>query len=199
MDRREAIKRAALLVGGSIMMPDILKAWTSPTITNKAFRISLTQDQTLVELCETIIPTTDTPGAKAAGVADFVKKMLADCYEKKVSDAFMAGLDKLEAASNAQFGKSFADVTAEQRIILVKAAETQAIEERANFKKQQQAGGVSSTLPQAQPFFFIAKELTVTGYFTSEIGCTQALRYEPVPGRYDGALPYKKGDKAWAT
>ena len=87
MDRREAIKRAALLVGGSIMMPDILKAWTSPTITNKAFRISLTQDQTLAELCETIIPTTDTPGAKAAGVADFVKKMLADCYEKKVSDA----------------------------------------------------------------------------------------------------------------
>ena len=199
MDRREAIKRAALLVGGSIMMPDILKAWTSPAITNKAFRISLTQDQTLIELCETIIPTTDTPGAKAAGVADFVKKMLADCYEKKVSDDFMAGLDKLEAASNTQFGKPFADVTAEQRIELVKAAEAQAIEERANLKKQQQSLGESSTLPRAQPFFFLAKELTVTGYFTSEIGCTQALRYEPVPGRYDGALPYKKGDKAWAT
>lgn len=195
MDRREAIKRAALLVGGSIMMPDILKAWTSPTISNKAFRISLTQDQTLAELCETIIPTTNTPGAKAAGVADFVKKMLADCYEKKVSDAFMLGLDKLDAASNTKFGKPFADVTAEQRIDLVKTAEAQAIEERANFKKEQS----NSTLPQAQPFFFLAKELTVTGYFTSEIGCTQALRYEPVPGRYDGALPYKKGDKAWAT
>ena len=186
MDRREAIKRAALFVGGSILMPDILKAWGSPTIENSAFRISLAQENTLAEVCETIIPTTKTPGAKAAGVPDFIKKMLADCYEKAQSDAFMKGLDKLDADAKAQFNKSFADITAQQRIELLKSVEKQAYEDR-------------KASPRTPQFFFIAKELTVTGFFTSEIGCTQVLRYEPVPGRYDGAAPYKKGDRAWAT
>lgn len=186
MDRREAIKRAALLMGGTILMPDIIKAWTQPTIENPSFSMTFAQDATLAEVCETIIPTTKTPGAKAAGVPDFVKKMLADCYEKAQSDAFMKGLDQLDADSKAQFGKTFAEVTPEQRIQLLKAVEQKATDER-------------KASPQKPQFFFLAKELTITGYFTSEIGCTQALRYEPVPGRYDGALPYKKGDKAWAT
>jgi hypothetical protein len=42
------------------------------------------------------------------------------------------------------------------------------------------------------------KELTLLGYFTSEVGATKALRYVPIPGRFDGCIPYKKGDKAWA-
>jgi hypothetical protein len=48
-------------------------------------------------------------------------------------------------------------------------------------------------------YFTLMKQLTLLGYFTSEIGATQALRYEAVPGRYEGCVPYKKGDKAWAT
>ena len=43
------------------------------------------------------------------------------------------------------------------------------------------------------------KELTLTGFFTSEVGATKAVRYVAVPGRYEGSIPYKKGDKAWAT
>lgn len=186
MDRREAIKRAALLVGGSVLMPDILKAWSSPTIENQSFRISLAQEATLAEVCETIIPTTDTPGAKAAGVPDFVKKMLADCYEKEQSTTFMKGLDKIDADAQSQFGKSFANITSQERIEIMKQVEKQAIEDR-------------KASPKTPQFFFLAKELTILGFFTSEIGCTQVLRYEPVPGRYDGAFPYKKGDKAWAT
>jgi hypothetical protein len=50
---------------------------------------------------------------------------------------------------------------------------------------------------QNEYFFKTIKDLTITGYFSSEIGATQALRYEEIPGRYDGDLPYKKGDKAW--
>jgi len=47
-------------------------------------------------------------------------------------------------------------------------------------------------------YFRMIKELTLLGYFTSEVGCTQALRYLPVPGKYDGDYAYKPGDKAWA-
>jgi hypothetical protein len=176
LSRREAIKKAALIMGGSLALPNILKAWDTPTVHNTAFRLSFAQDAVLAEVCETIIPTTDTPGSKAAGVPAFIKKMIADCYEKADQTAFTEGLDKLEADSKAKFSKSFADLNNEQRTELLKAAEA-----------------------SKSRFWRLAKELTVFGYFTSEIGCTQALRYEPVPGRYDGAMPYKKGDKAWAT
>ena len=93
MDRREAIKRAAIMVGGSILMPDILKAWNAPTvIENPFFKITVAQEALIAEIAETIIPTTSTPGAKAAGVPAFIIKMLADCYEQKVSDNFMSSL-----------------------------------------------------------------------------------------------------------
>ena len=176
ISRREAIKRAALMMGGTLLLPNILKAYQTPAIQNMAFRMTFTQDAVLAELCETIIPTTNTPGAKAAGVPVFIKKLLADCYEAADSKMFMDGLDKLEADTQAKFSKSFADITNEQRIEMVKEVEA-----------------------SKSKFWKLAKELTVFGYFTSEIGCTQALRYEPVPGRYDGNMPYKKGDKAWAT
>ena len=163
-------------MGGTLLLPNILKAWEVPAIQNKAFHMSFAQDAVLAEVCETIIPTTNTPGAKAAGVPDFIKKLIADCYEQADQKAFMDGLDKLEADTQAKFTKSFADITNEQRIEMLKEVEA-----------------------SKSRFWRLAKELTIFGYFTSEIGCTQALRYEAIPGRYDGNYPYKIGDKAWAT
>ena len=164
------------MLGGIIALPDILRAHENPTILNLNFSLTGVQDDVLSEMADTIIPTTDTPGAKAAGVPDFIKKMLADCYEKKDSDAVKEGLDKLEADAVAKYGKGFSKITNEERIAMLKEVEA-----------------------TKSAFWRIMKDLTVTGYFTSEIGCTQALRYEQVPGKYIGDLPYKKGDKAWAT
>jgi asparagine N-glycosylation enzyme membrane subunit Stt3 len=199
MDRREAIKRAALLVGGSIMMPDILKAWNAPhIIENPFFKITVAQEALIAEIAETIIPTTSTPGAKAAGVPAFIIKMLADCYEKKTSDDVMNSLTAFDAGCKEKYGKTFVELGEAERIEALKAAEKKAYLDRDKYKKDTQSWG-NTTIEQAQPFFFIMKNLTATGYFTSEIGATQALRYEAVPGRYDGNFPYKKGDKAWAT
>jgi asparagine N-glycosylation enzyme membrane subunit Stt3 len=199
MDRRDAIKRAALLVGGSILMPDILKAWNAPhIIENPLFKITVAQEVLIAEIAETIIPTTTTPGAKAAGVPAFIIKMLADCYEQKTSDDVMRSLAAFDANCKTKYGKSFVELTETERIEALKAAEKQAYLDRDKYKKEVQSWG-NSTIEGAQPFFFIMKSLTATGYFTSEIGATQTLRYEAVPGRYDGNFPYKKGDKAWAT
>jgi Gluconate 2-dehydrogenase subunit 3 len=199
MDRRDAIKRAALLVGGSILMPDILKAWNAPhIIENPLFKITAAQEALIAEIAETIIPTTTTPGAKAAGVPAFIIKMLADCYEQKTSDEVMTSLTAFDANCTTKYGKSFVELGETERIEALKAAEKQAYLDRNKYKKETQSWG-NTTIEQAQPFFFIMKSLTATGYFTSEVGATQALRYEAVPGRYDGAFPYKKGDKAWAT
>ena len=198
MDRREAIKRAAIMVGGSILMPDILKAWNAPTvIENPFFTITAAQEALITEIAETIIPTTSTPGAKAAGVPAFIIKMLADCYEPKVSEGFMTNLAVFDAGCTTKYGKSFVSLGEAERIESLKAAEKQAILDRDKYKKEAQSWGMS-TIEGAQPFFSMIKNLTATGYFTSEIGCNQALRYEAVPGRYDGNVAYKKGDKAWA-
>lgn len=198
MNRRDAIKKSALLFGGSLLMPDILKAWTHPAIENPYWRLTAAQDALIAEIAETIVPTTDTPGAKAAGVPAFIKKMLADCYREKYSSYFMKELDSVEADTKAKFGKSFVDATGDQRTEILKMYEQKAKTEAAKFREEAQSWG-QSTLPGERPFFAVMKDLTVTGYFTSEIGCTQALRYEPVPGKYIGDYPYKKGDKAWAT
>lgn len=198
MNRRDAIKKAAIMMGGSFLMPDILKAWTHPAIENVNFRLTAAQDALIAEIAETIIPTTNTPGAKAAGVPNFIKKMLADCCREKYTAYFMKELDSVEADTKAKFSKSFVDASVEQRTEILKIYEKKAKEETAKFRQEQASWG-DSTLMSERPFFATMKDLTVTGYFTSEIGCTQALRYEAVPGKYIGDYPYKKGDKAWAT
>ena len=87
MERREAIQRAAILLGGTIALPNILKAWENPTILNPYFKITAAQENMIAEIAEIIIPTTDTPGAKAAGVPQFITKMLADCYPSQLPAA----------------------------------------------------------------------------------------------------------------
>ncbi|MFN9666692.1 MAG: gluconate 2-dehydrogenase subunit 3 family protein, partial [Bacteroidota bacterium] len=65
--------------------------------------------------------------------------------------------------------------------------------------KEQKAYQEKKKSEEPAHYFRMMKELTLWGYFTSEIGATQALRYVAVPGKYEGCIPYKKGDKAWAT
>lgn len=186
------------MVGGSLLMPDVLKAWTNTAIENPNFRLTAAQDALIAEVAETIVPTTSTPGAKAAGVPNFIKKMLADCYRDKYSQYFMKELDNVEADTKAKFGKSFVDASVEQRTEILKMYEQKAKTDAAKFREEAKTWG-EAPIQNERPFFAIMKDLTVTGYFTSEIGCTQALRYEAVPGKYIGDYPYKKGDKAWAT
>jgi hypothetical protein len=172
--RREAIRRVALLLGGAALLPDLLKAWEHPAPVNLLPGWGPGQDALIAEIAERIIPTTDTPGAKAAGVPDFILKMIADCTRPAGQEIFRQGLDRLETEVSARFGRPFVDCSPEEQTAVLREMEQ-------------------------TPFFQNFKRLTVLGYFTSETGCTQALRYEPLPGRYEGDLPYKKGDKAWAT
>ena len=159
-------------MGRTLLLPDVLKAWNSPILENKSFEFGDLQSQLIAEISELIIPTTDTPSAKVADVPVFIKKILADCYSKKERNAVLNGVDNFEKAIVHDTGKSFLQHTENEKIAFLKLA-------------------------QDEPFFKTLKSLTITGYFTSEIGATQALRYEQIPTRYEGNVSYKKGDKAW--
>ncbi len=170
------------MIGG-----DLLVACTSkPAKVNELFD----QDQVafLNEVAETILPATSTPGAKEAKVGELMAVMVQDCYTPENQAIFQKGITQLDEAAKKKFGAKFLDLEAPQRTALLTTLD----EEQKTYMRDK--------APDAPNHYFrMMKELTLFGFFTSEVGATQALRYVPVPGRYEGCIPYQKGDRAWAT
>ncbi|NBA86744.1 gluconate 2-dehydrogenase subunit 3 family protein [Emticicia sp. CRIBPO] len=175
MDRREAIQRVTLMLGGVMSAPLLAGAMGQAIYGGESIRPTVDQASLIAEVADIIIPTTDTPGAKAAGVEQFIIRVMRDCYEKPDQEKFFGGLAKLDADSKAKFKKGFADLSLQQKNIMIQDATV--------YNKD---------------FFVRMRELTITGYFISEIGATQALAYLPIPGRFDGCIPLEKDQKTWA-
>ncbi|SFQ64718.1 gluconate 2-dehydrogenase subunit 3 family protein [Hymenobacter arizonensis] len=199
MNRRDALARVALLMGGTVIGADFfLSSCSSPTakteekagkpVAEEKPFLNPSQVSFLDEVGETILPTTATPGAKAAQVGSFMAVMVRDCYAPADQKIFLAGLTKLDEACQKQHGKGFLACDAKQRTSLLTTLDA-----------EQKAFTANQRPDDPSHYFRMMKQLTLLGYFTSEVGATQALRYQPVPGRYDGDVPYKKGDRAWAT
>ncbi len=191
MNRREALSSVALLLGGTILGAEMfLSGCTNADKNIGASGLQFSPDDIsfLDEVGETIIPATSTPGAKETKIGEFMKTIVNDCYEEKDQKIFVDGMKKLDDASRKMNNKSFLESTPEQRHNLLVALD------------KEQKDYMTGKKPQDPTHYFrMMKELTLWGYFTSEEGATKALRYVAVPGRYDGCIPYKKGDKAWAT
>jgi len=188
MDRREALNRVGLLLGGTIIGAEFFLSGcksTSSVDTQDLFNIETAAF--LNEVGETILPATATPGAKAANVGGFMALMVRDCYAPDDQKAFKEGLKDLDNACIKKYERAFVAADSKQRIELL----TQLDKEQAEYNKKKKP-------EQPNHYFTMIKQLTLLGYFTSEVGCTKAMRYLPVPGKYDGNYPYKKGDKAWA-
>ena len=188
MNRREALERVALVLGGTVIGgAAFLQGCKSSD--NKAAGFSLTKEQIafLDEVAETIIPTTDTPGAKAAKVGEFMNVMVTDCYEAKDQKIFTEGIAQIDEAAKHRYSKGFMDITPEQRTSLLNQV-----------NKELKAYNDSKKDTDPNHYFGMMKQLTLLGYFSSEVGATKALRYVAVPGKYEGCIPYAKGDRAWA-
>ena len=190
MNRRDALSRVALLLGGTVIGGEFFLSGCTASDKKIGQSVDFTADDIayLDEVAETIIPATDTPGAKAAKVGTFMTVMVKDCYDEKNQKVFLEGMNKLNEASKKKFnGNGFMKITPEQRKELL-----------TEIDKEQKEYGKSKKKEDEAHYFTQMKQLTLLGYFTSEPGATQALRYVAVPGRFDACIPYKKGDKAWA-
>jgi len=144
------------------------------------------QDVVLLdEVAETILPRTDTPGAKDAQVGEFMTVFVRDCYTQQEQMQFHRGLVQLEEASQAAYGRKFLQLEPDERHELVRRLD-------ATAKEQVEQSGKAH-------YFTMIKQLTLLGFFTSEPGGTQALRHVAIPGRYDGCTDYQEGDRAWAS
>ena len=182
MDRKEAVQYISLLLGGTLVGAN---GFLSGCKTSDKQLFSKEDQAYLDEVAETILPETKTPGAKAAQVGQFMIVMVTDCYDEKEQKIFRAGMEKVNEQSETKFGKPYLKISTGQRHELL----TQLDNEQKQYMKNKK---------EEEPvhYFRMMKELTLLGYFTSKPGCTQAKRYMPVPGKYIGCVPYKKGDKA---
>lgn len=184
MNRREAVQQITLLLGGTILgMEAFLSGCTTG---DKKVSFGEKDIQLLDEIADTILPPTKTPGAKAAKVGELMKVMVNDCYEEKDQVLFHNGMETIQELSKKEYGDKFTEIKPEQRLALLRKLDE---EQKVSMKDWKEG--------EPKHYFRLMKELTLLGYFTSEIGCTQARRYVETPGKFEACVPYKKGDRAW--
>lgn len=194
MTRREAVRRVSTMFGGMALVGQaaMLSACSEPAqeqaVRSTSEALFTDSDTALLdEIAETILPETETPGAKAAGVGAFMALMVTDTYYSEDQEIFRNGMATIEAQSRETFGKDFISATADERLGLLRTLDAAQFEYMEN------------KIDAAPAHFFrMMKELALLGYFTSEIGYTQAMRYTETPGRYDPCVPFEPGEKAWA-
>jgi hypothetical protein len=181
MHRRELLKLIAAATGCALVGAE--RALAAPA----ARPPFSTRDRAMLdEIAETIIPRTDTPGAKDAAVGAFIVRYAQACYEPAQLRILQQGIGALDAAMRAKAGRDFLHASPAQRQSLLIDIDLQA---RAHAKDAGQS---------APHYFTLMKQPTLLGFFTSEPGSTRVLRYRPVPGKYKGCVPYKKGETSWA-
>lgn len=211
MERRELLKMIALLTGGVVVGGEVfLTGCKTGAKTDAGFTVSTIA--LLDEVGETIIPATATPGAKAAKIGEFMKTMVTDCYTEKEQEVFNKGIESLEEACKKANNKSFMECTPQQRheLLVTLEKEAQAYNKKRNEDEKplreahEQKNSTISWKDQKEftgtpsHYYTMMKQLTLLGFFTSKTGMTETLRHIAVPGKFDGAMPYVKGDKAWA-
>ena len=188
IDRREALRRAALLLGGVISAPTIaavLAGCEAPSADGERWSPrALTREQgdLVAAIADQIIPRTDTPGARDVGVHRFIDTMLAEYYSAEERSRFLAGLAAVDSSAQRASGQSFVHLSAMGQRDILTPFDADAHDDAAR-----------------HPFFRTMKELTLLGYYTSEAGATRELKFARVPGRFDGCVPFATVGRAWSV
>lgn len=197
MNRREFLQAAAMLAAGATAAP---RGWTmTPAQENflaaqpdyidrhRVNFFSPLQRATISAMAEQVIPATDTPGALDAGVPRFIELMVADWFDLEERRTFMEGLNSFIDAA----GGDFAGLPKAQQLTLLEQAE-----EDASESGWYAIGGTMRIWDGTAPFICQLKELTVLGFFLSDVGANQALRENPM-GSFSGDTPLGSDDTAY--
>lgn len=198
MQRREALR---LLMAGGVLpaLPADLFAFfhgAHPASGYALRTLNPHQNDTVVAMIDLIIPATDTPGAKGAHVNEFIDVILTEWAMDEERQNFLAGLTGVDTQSNDLFGKNFVDASPAQQVTLLRAMD----ESVAAQKTRRMRHG--NTIPEERDrqlrgeFFTVFKGITVHGYYTSEIGFSQELNLQVIPGAQHGCVPLPAEKKA---
>ena len=189
MNRRDALSLLSGAAAGILAVPSLLLSGCRNDTGTYAYAFFTPEEITLLEqVAETILPATpDSPGAKEAQVGAFMDVFVADCLDPEDGNLLRRGLQQLDQRCREQEGQPFLRLSAARQHDLLVALDMEA----EAYQEALQPG-------ESPHYFRLLKGLALLGYFTSEPGATQGLRYVPVPGKYEGDIPYVQGEKAWA-
>lgn len=197
MNRREILKITATLLGAGLSGSLSQNVIAGLLPTDQPARAAFDQRTRgmVAVLAELIIPKTDTPGAIEAGAPAFIEMMVGDWFYDSERRIFFEGLAALDDFCRQQYRKDFMACDEAQRIEALQDAEKKA----AAYKSDAPMFDISQKFVDSNtPFFTKLKELTVVGYFTSEVGSKQALSYNPMPMRYDGDVDFAETGREWS-
>ena len=172
VNRRTAIKQFLFVSAGAALVPSCMQDKGKASIILKNISISGEQEKMLAELAETIIPKTETPGAKDISAHLFALKMVDDCYKKEDQQKFVQGLAAFEKTTKEKFGRSFYGCNTTQREQLMSEMEA---------KKDSKDADVQ--------FYSSMKGLTIRAYTSSQFYLTKVQVYKLVPGPFKGCVP----------
>ncbi|MBC3786635.1 gluconate 2-dehydrogenase subunit 3 family protein [Spirosoma utsteinense] len=170
MERRSALITLAGAVAGLVSLPGWATGWSAESIQLDRALVTTDQRDLLAEIVDTIIPKTDTPGAKELKVHQLIEKLVADCSDKAAQDTFAKGLTTVDELAQQSFNKPFAKGDATQRMALL----TQMSQ---------------STEPVQKDFYGLVKNMTIRGYMNSEYVMTNLTNFQFIPGHYYGCVP----------
>ena len=202
MNRREFLQCAAILVSGasasqvgfslSEEQQVHLAAWANYN-TGTTNYLNESQRAIIAAMAEVVIPRTDTPGAIDAGVPRFIELMAADWFNDEERAIFEAGLADMEERIPAEYGASFDKLGPDQQLEVMEA-----LEEAAGDSPWYEFANVMRQFITDAPFICQLKELTIWGFFTSELGATLVLRHDPMPMKFDGDIPLSPDESSWS-
>lgn len=178
LNRRHLLLGAVFLVGGTAALT---RYFRDPAAEAGGAVVFSTEQYALLEqVCDVIIPRTDTPGALDVGVPSFVHQMLSGWASEATRASVLKILDTVERLAWSRFGAAFRELPAERRHAVVSAVDAEA-------------------LAREDPGYGRFKWLVLLGYYQSEVGATQELRYELVPGAWRPCLPLTEVGRASAV
>jgi hypothetical protein len=180
INRREAIRRAALLAGVAVAPEWLGMVGRAQTPAAKTY-LAPVLTATLAAAADRILPRTDTPGAADVGVPAFIDRLYGEFMTPAEQQLLTQGLQEIDAAAKSSNGAAFSTLTAQQQDTVLRAIAT-----------AQQGREPSS--------FGLLRSATILGYFTSEEVGKNVLHYDPVPGAYNGCVPISQvGRRSWTT
>ena len=188
--RREVLRRAALVFGGTLAapllaaIPAACEARRIPADRWRPKALDAEQAELLATIVDHILPDTDTPGARALGVHQFIDTLLAESYPADARRSILEGLAEVDARARRECGTTFLGAAPTEQRALLDRLDHEAF---------------AAPPPSSTPFFRSLKRLTLVGYYTSEIGATRELHHAPVPGRYEGCVPLARIGRTWAV
>lgn len=179
MNRREALAKLGVIVGGTVVGSQVIFMGCKPGNQDLKGTFSPENLELLNEFGETMIPATNTAGAKAANVGEFMKTIVSDFYTDEEQKIFTKGVKALKQFAEQKYGVDFRNLAKRERQNMLQQLE-------------KETAGAGNNIH----YYLMMKQLTIWGFLTSDVAAKEVFNHAPVPGHFDGCVEFKPGDKS---